>query len=68
MAPITAAIGVMSSVVLALRPELSTDARMPPTARSAPRGARRGLLFLTAGPVAYFFTGVSHRLGGRVAM
>jgi hypothetical protein len=36
---------------LALRPEFSAQVRMPPTARSAPRGGRRGLLVLTAGPV-----------------
>ena len=36
---------------LALRPGVSTQARMPPTARSAPRGGRRGLLVLTAGLV-----------------
>src|SRR5665213_1236427 len=39
---------------LALRPGSSAQARMPPTARPAPRGARRGLLVLTAGPVTYF--------------
>jgi hypothetical protein len=39
---------------LALRPGFSTQTRMPPTARSAPRGGRRGLLVLTAGPVPYF--------------
>jgi len=33
----------------ALRPELSPQARMPPTTRSASRGGRRGLLVLTAG-------------------
>jgi hypothetical protein len=64
--PTSAAIGVLSVVVLALRPECSAQARMPPTARSAPRGARRGLLVLTAGPVAYFSTGVTHHPGGRV--
>jgi hypothetical protein len=37
---------------LALRPGFSPQARMPPTARSASRGGRRGLLVLTAGPVA----------------
>jgi hypothetical protein len=42
-------IGVLSLVALALRPESSTPARMPPTARSAPRGGRQGLLDLTAG-------------------
>jgi len=36
----------------------SPQARMPPTARSAPRGARSGLLVLTAGP-AYCSTGVT---------
>ena len=36
---------------LALRPEFSAQVRMPPTARSAPRGERRGLMVLTAGPV-----------------
>jgi hypothetical protein len=40
---------------LALRPGFSARARMPPTARSAPRGERRGLLVLTAGPVPYFY-------------
>jgi hypothetical protein len=37
---------------LALRPEFSPQARMPPTARCASRGERRGLLVLTAGPVS----------------
>lgn len=36
---------------LALRPGFSAQARMPPTALRAPRGERRGLLVLTAGPV-----------------
>ncbi len=36
---------------LALRPEFSPQARMPPTALLAPRGERRGSLVLTAGPV-----------------
>lgn len=36
---------------LALRPEFSTQARMPPTAFLAPRGVRRGLPVLTAGLV-----------------
>ena len=36
---------------LALRPGFSALARMPPTALRAPRGERRGLLVLTAGPV-----------------
>jgi hypothetical protein len=40
---------------LALRPGFSAQARMPPTARSAPRGVRRGLLVLTAGLVPYFY-------------
>ena len=40
---------------LALRPGFSTEAWMPPTARSAPRGVRRGLLVLTAGLVPYFY-------------
>ncbi len=31
------------------------EARMPPTARSAPRGVRRGSLVLTAGSVSYFY-------------
>ena len=35
------------------------QARMPPTARSAPRGERRGLLVLTAGPVPYLRVGVT---------
>src|ERR1700733_4012909 len=47
----TVGIGVLSLVALALRPEFSTSARMPPTARSAPRGGRQGLLVLTAGLV-----------------
>ena len=34
---------------LALRPGFSPHARIPPTARPAPRGGRRGLLVLTAG-------------------
>jgi hypothetical protein len=37
--------GVLSLLVLALRPEFSTQARKPPTARSALRGARRGNWF-----------------------
>jgi len=37
---------------LALRPGLSPQARMPPTARFASRGGRRGPLVLTAGPVS----------------
>ena len=37
---------------LALRPGFSPQARMPPTARCASRGERRGLLVLTAGPVS----------------
>jgi hypothetical protein len=41
--------------VLALRPGFSAQARMPPTARLAPRGERSGLLVLTAGPVRYFY-------------
>src|SRR5207248_11783318 len=40
---------------LALRPGFSAQARMPPTALRAPRGERRGLLVLTAGPVPYFY-------------
>jgi hypothetical protein len=36
-------------VLLALRPEFSTSARMPPTARFAPRGGRQWLAVLTAG-------------------
>jgi hypothetical protein len=40
---------------LALRPECSAQARTPPTARPAPRGERRGLLVLTAGPVLCFY-------------
>jgi hypothetical protein len=40
---------------LALRPRFSPQARMPPTARPAPRGARRGLLVLTAGPARYSY-------------
>ena len=40
---------------LALRPGCSAQARMPPTARPAPRGERRGSLVLTAGPVPYFY-------------
>jgi hypothetical protein len=43
---------------LALRPRFSPQARMPPTALPAPRGARRGLLVLTAGPAPYL-TGVT---------
>jgi hypothetical protein len=37
---------------LALRPGFSPQARMPPTARFASRGGRRGPLVLTAGPVS----------------
>ena len=37
---------------LALRPGFSPQARIPPTTHSASRGARRGLLVLTAGPAA----------------
>ena len=51
LAHTTPEIGVLSVLALALRPESSAQARMPPTARSAPRGERRGLLVLTAGPV-----------------
>ena len=40
---------------LALRPGFSTPSPVPPTARSAPRGVRRGLLVLTAGLVQYFY-------------
>ena len=40
---------------LALRPGFSAPARMPTTARSAPRGVWRGLLVLTAGLVRYFY-------------
>jgi hypothetical protein len=39
---------------LALRPGFSPQARVPPTAQSAPQGERRGPLVLTAGPVPYF--------------
>jgi hypothetical protein len=42
---------------LALRPERSAQVRMPPTARSAPRGGRPGLLVLPAGPVLYPYDG-----------
>jgi hypothetical protein len=41
-------------VVLALRPEFPTPARMPPTARSAPRGGRPGPAVLTAGLVCHW--------------
>ncbi len=44
-------IGVLSLAALALRPEFWTPARMPPTARPAPRGGRQGPLVLTAGLV-----------------
>jgi hypothetical protein len=40
---------------LALRPGSSAPTRMPSTARSAPRGGRRGLLVLTAGPMVFFY-------------
>ena len=40
---------------LALRPGFSPQARLPPTACSASRGGRRGLLVLTAGPVPCFY-------------
>ena len=40
---------------LVLRPGFSPQVRVPPTARSAPRGGRRGLLVLTAGPVRCFY-------------
>src|SRR5450755_125402 len=33
---------------------------MPPTARSAPRGGRRGLLVLTAGPVRFLLPALPH--------
>jgi hypothetical protein len=39
---------------LALRPGVSPQAWMPPTARFALRGGRRGLQVLTAGPVRCF--------------
>ena len=51
---------------LALRPEFSAQALMPPTALLAPRGGRRGLLVLTAGPVQDFLSALSHRPGGFV--
>jgi hypothetical protein len=51
---------------LALRPESSIQARMPPTARSAPRGVWRGLLILTAGLGAVVLPALHHRSGGRV--
>ena len=44
-----------SRIRLALRPGFSAQARMPPTALLAPRGERRRLLVLTAGPVRYFY-------------
>ena len=48
------AAGVVCVTSWPLRPGSSAQARMPPTARPAPRGARRGLLVLTAGPVTCF--------------
>jgi hypothetical protein len=50
---------------LAPRPERSAPTGMPPTARPAPRGERRGLLDLIAGPVPYLY-GVAQRGGGLV--
>lgn len=47
-------------MVLALRPESSAQARLPPTAPLVPRGGRRGLLVLSAGPLAYPY-GATHR-------
>ena len=52
---------------LALRPERSAQAQMPPTARHAPRGGRRGLLVLTAGPVPYY-CGVTYTALDRVGI
>jgi hypothetical protein len=49
---------------LALRPGFSPQARMPPTAHRASRGARRGLLVLTAGPLVLW--ALPHRPGGLV--
>ena len=66
LAHTTPAIGVLSILALALRPESSAQARMPPTARSAPRGERRGLLVLTAGPVGDFPQALLPRPGGIV--
>ena len=40
---------------LALWPGCSARARIPPTARPAPRGERRRLLVLTAGPVPHLY-------------
>ena len=59
-------IGVLSLVALALRPEFSTPARMPPTARSAPRGGRQGLLVLTAGLVGPPVPALLRSSGGSV--
>lgn len=50
-------------VLLALRPELPTSARMPPTAHCASRGGRPGLAVLTAGLVVPLGR-LSCRLGG----
>jgi hypothetical protein len=53
-------------VALALRPEFSIPARMPPTARSVPRGGRQGLLVLTAGLVGPPVPGAVACIGGSV--
>ena len=52
---------------LALRPGFSPQARMPPTARPAPRGAEPGSLVLTAGPSVVCLMAFSHRPGGCVS-
>jgi hypothetical protein len=49
---------------LALRPECSAQARMPPTARPAPRGERRGVTGFDCGAGALFY-GVTPPAGDR---
>ena len=51
---------------LALRPEFSAQAQMPPTALRCARGERRGLLVLTAVPVASRWQALPSRPGGFV--
>lgn len=51
---------------LALWPEFSAEARMPPTARRAPRGGRHGSLDSDCGAGAGFLSALSHRSGGFV--
>ena len=51
---------------LAPRPGFPALARMPPTARFAPRGERRGLLVFDCRAGALFLRALPHRPGGLV--